>query len=92
MPNLMTMPTNIVFPRVISLRATHRVNIEPDVICSSSEQNIRKGLGKFKSVSIIIINKLVEHHMNNRKAYCSASPYKEKGFVYGMTAHMYPLE
>ena len=65
----MTLPTNIVFARVISLRASHRVDVKASEIGRSKQNQIGKSWPKFKVVSIIVIKELVDHHMSTRNEH-----------------------
>jgi hypothetical protein len=63
MPNLMTVSTNIVLSRVVSLRAPHCKNIKSQSIRRYSKNIVRVGRRKLKRISIIIKNKLIYYQM-----------------------------
>ena len=77
----MAMPANIVLPWVASLRAPHGIYVESPKIASCQSQVENEGGGKLKRVSIVVVDQLVDEHMNKRNPLRYAKPSKHKRLI-----------
>ncbi len=92
MPDLVAVPTHVVSTRVVLLRASHHVYVEPSQVRSPQEKVVRHRTQKLKTISVVLVEMFVDDHVEERNSQRRPETAIHQPLVLLMARFVDPLE